>query len=362
MIVMLTPSSSGVAALRLSVPLTEGPSEGGAGELLRNLAQSRMEGLARPIGARTSVTRTPRGLAYAVEGAVADLEYLAYLLREGAGEPNLSPISLGAARQRAQADIARVREAPGPRILDLLRRRVAPNQTAARGTPSSVATLDAGRIRDVWARSHQADVMYIVVAAAVPLEVVLASTRGLGAPAQAGSKPSAAPAPRDGDPRIDTLRRWYGRAWWAGSPSDPVGPVAALLIAETVAAQADGFEAGVELWELQDRWSVAVLGAAYRADISRLRASVANAVIATKDGLTEAEVTHAVARVRRDVLLGARTPGGRVAMVGRGLDSTGRPETAARYVDALDRIDSAAVERFLSDMVAGGFVEAEVRP
>ena len=49
----------GVAALRLSVPFIESAAEAGAGRMLAALAEQRMAGPARQIGARVSASRTP---------------------------------------------------------------------------------------------------------------------------------------------------------------------------------------------------------------------------------------------------------------------------------------------------------------
>lgn len=362
-IVMLRPSTGGVAAMRLSVRFEEGPTEAGAGWILRDLAQAHLESLARPVGARVAVSRTPWGLAYTVEGAVADIEFLTYLLREGAGTPQLGSIPFESARQASEAVLASRTEAPGPRVLDLLRRRVAPELLSDRGTPVTLQAMGPARVREVWIRTHQPEAMTLVVAADVPPEVILAGTRGMGAPPTTLTGPPQVPTPAEPSaPRVQTLRGWYGEAWWGGSPADPIGPVAALLVAETVESAADGFEAGVELWELRDRWALAVVGAAYSSGQHALRTTVSGAVGATLTGLSDARVDRAVARVRRDVLMAARTPGGRVAAVGRVFDAAGRPDAAVDYVDALHRLDRADVERFLRDMAAGGSVQAEVRP
>lgn len=361
--VLLGATSGGVAALRLSVPLDESPVEAGVGFVLRDLARARMESLARPVGARVSASRTPWGVAYAVEGAVADIEYLAYLLREAVAEPDVGGVGLTAARQALSREVSQALEAPGPRVLDLLRRRVAPGLTATQGTEATVAGLDAARVLAAWRRSHRSDRMTLVASAGVAPEVILAATRGMGVPVDAVEPPLNAPAP-GGEPagRVQTLRTWYGEARSAGAPDQPVGPVAALLVTEVLGARAVGFEAGVELWELADRWVLAVVGAAYRSDLATMRAAVSSAVADTRSGLTDEAVADAVARVRRDFLARARTPGGIVASVGRSMEASGDPLAAARYLTDLEALDRAGMDAFFGALLAAEPARAEARP
>lgn len=362
-IVLLGAPSGGVAALRLAVPLTESPAEAGVGMILRDLALARMESLARPVGARVSATRTPWGLAYSVEGAVADFEYLAYLLRQAVGEPDLADVPFTDARQNLERVLAETREAPGPHVAARLRREVVPQFPPVIGTPGSFLLHGPARVREVWLRSHRAPAMTLVASAGVAPEVVLAATRGLGVPG--GDPPPPVDAPAPPDPRsqdLQTLRTWFGAAWTGGTPEQPEGPVATLLVADALRARTEGFESGVELWELPDRWAIAAMGAAYARDVTRMRRAVSGAVAAARADLTDEAVRGVVARVRRDLLLRARTPGGLVGVVGRAMEASGDPQAAARYAAALSRIDRQAMDAFLAALDQRGPATVEVRP
>lgn len=361
--VLVSSVDGGVAALRLSVPLVESPVEAGAGQVLRDLALARMEGLAGPVGARVGATRTPWGLVYTVEGAAADLEYLAYLLREALAEPNEGGVEIERSRLALSQAVARTAETPAGRLLDDLRRAAAPHLPPLHGTPGTVARLDAARIRSVWRRSHQPETMTLVIAAAVVPEVVLAAIRGMGAVATAAPPPLDAPAPPEGPrERPQSLRTWHGEAWSAGPLSDPRATVASLLLTQTVAEATDGFEAGVQLQALQDGWLLVVAGAAYSGEVRRMRGVVTGALERTRDGLSEGTVRAAVQRLCRQLLFDARTPSGLVGRIGREVEVTGSPHGASRYLDALTAVDLPAMSDYLNGLLAAGSVTAEVRP
>lgn len=365
-VVVLAAPGEGVAALRLAVPLREGPTEAGVGTLLRDLARDRMEALARPVGARVSVSRTPWGIAYAVEGAAADFEYLAYLLRQGVSAPAVDVPAFQRARQRLRELAARTTETPGGRMVAELRARAAPEATPPWGGGAGLEPPDAARVREAWLRSHQSSGMTLVVSAPVVPEVVLAATRGMGAPESAAAEPLDSPAPQSGTrPRVETIRRWYGEAWtWGAETDEPHAPVVALLLADHLrrTAPAGDYEVGVELWELPDRWVLALVGSAYERRAAAMRGAVGGALASVRDALDPAAVANAVARARGDLLFQSRTPAGLVSLVGRAMEASGDPGAAARQLAALDRVDAASMAAFLTTLIGRGPVRAEVRP
>lgn len=362
-IVVLGTPGSGVAALRLHVPLREGPAEAGVGLLLRELVEARMESLARPVGARVSATRTPWGLAYAVEGSVADFEYLAYLLREAVARPDVADVGFTHAGQRLAEEVARSAETPEGRLAAELRAAVSPGTPPPGGTPATLGRLTPGAVLEAWSRSHRAPEMTLVVSAGVIPEVVLAATRGMGASGAAPLPPRYAPM-RPGSDRTgtQTLRRWHGRAWTGGDPVSPLGPVTALLLSAMLEERDGDYETTLQLRELPDRWAILVMGAAYRRSERAMRAAVDGALDDLEAGLDPAEVARAAARVRRDILFRARTPLGLTEVVGRGLEAGGDPGAAARHLAALDDVGVAEVRAFLAELRAGPGARAEVGP
>lgn len=361
-IVMLGTPGEGVAALRLAVPLREGPAEVGAGQILRELALHRMETLARPVGVRVSVSRTPWGMAYTVEGAAADFEYLAYLLREAVAEPIVTGPDFGDARLSLRSTAARARETPGALLLSRLRAAAAPGMPSLEGTPATVDGLDAGLVRSVWRRSHQSSAMTLVVSAPVVPEVVLAATRGLGAPEADARGPLDGPAPDPARPDAETLRAYFGLAFQSTPVEDPHPQVAAILVARHLQGAGAGFELGIQLWELPDRWVLALTGRAYPRAAAAMRTTVSNALPGTRDALDADLVEQAVALVRRETMLRAQTAAGLVGVVGRAMEVGGDPLAAARYLDTLSAVDSASIRDYMDRLIRLGPVRAEVHP
>jgi len=132
------------------VPFIESAAEAGAGRILAALAEQRMAGSTRQIGARVSASRTPWGLAYSVERADVDLEHLTYLLRLATAEPRPERGVVDAIRAELTVDLERQAESPGDRLLFDLRRAAAPALTPLAGSPGSLRLLDEARLRAAW--------------------------------------------------------------------------------------------------------------------------------------------------------------------------------------------------------------------
>jgi predicted Zn-dependent peptidase len=362
-IVLLNSVDGRLAALQLFVPLVEGPAEAGTGQVLRDLAMARMRGLAGPVGAHVSATRTPWGMTYSVEGAAADLEYLTYLLHEAVAEPEMGFVALELARQSLADAVSRAAETPAGALLASLREAAAPDLPPVHGTPGTVATLDAARVREVWWRSHAPDDLTLVVAAPVVPEVVLAAAKGMGAVGSPGGGPLDAPAPTSPRrSRPQALRTWYGEAFVAGAPSDPMAAVVAELVAAQLESRPNGVEGGVQLLSLRDRWLLVIAGAAFTRDAQGMRDMVSQALARTRAALTPETVRQAVLGQTRSVLFAARTPEGLVSQVGRGLAITGSPDAAQDYLEALSAIHLESLAAYLDGLIESTPAKAEVLP
>lgn len=362
-IVRLPAPGSPVVALRLSIPVREGPAEAGAGRVLQMLGVERASGLARPVGATVEGTRTPWGIAYTVTGAATDVDFLAFLLREAVRNPSDRTSDFRRAIGALEAETERRQETPGGRVAARLRAAVAPSVPPLGGTPGSLARLTLADLRSVWSRTHQAPRMTLVVAGDVPLEILLASFQRLGAsPTGADPGPLEATVSEPSPPRIQVLRQWYGEARPIPSSTDPHAEAAALLVADHLQAGDGDFEAEVQLWQLPDTRILAVVGAAYPPGRQAMRRAIESVLAETADAVNAAAVERVVSRIEADVRMRARTPSGRTGLVGFHLDATGQV-TAAR--DFLESLDTVTVDRLRTFLVALADMEpqtAEVRP
>lgn len=350
-VVLLRSDPGGVAALRLSVPLIESAAEAGAGRMLAALAEHRMLGPARQIGARVSASRTPWGLAYSVEGAEVDLDYLTYLLRLATAEPRPESGVLEAIRAELIVDLERQADSPGDRLLADLRRAAAPELTPLGGSRGSVRLLNEARLRAVWRRTHRAPSMSLVAMTSASPAALLAMLEAIGLPAGEVAAPLDAPDPGGTSTGPPPLRSWYGEARVDHAVADPHAAVAARLISQSLADVGPGVEIGVRLWQLRDRTLLVVAGAARsRRAAASLREAVQAALGDVAASLDAREVEDAVDRVGREYRTRARTPGGLVEQVGRMADGTGDPSDASRYLARLARVSAASLAAYLDGL------------
>jgi predicted Zn-dependent peptidase len=295
-------------------------------------------------------------------GAAADFEYLAYLLREAVAPPDVEGPAFQEARLRLLGEAAEAVETPAGRVAAELRAQVAPELPPLAGTPASVQALGGARVREVWMRTHQASAMTLLVSAPVVPEVVLAATRGMGAPEEGAAPPLDArlPAPRVPEPQA--LRSWYGEAWTVAAPGDPRSLVIASLVADRLRRGPQEMQASVELWELPGRAVLAVVGSAPGPGAAAMRRTVSGTLAAVRSSLDRTSVASAVAALRQDLLLESRTSAGLVALVGRALEAEGDPWAADRQREALLSLDEAAVRALLDEMLRQAPRSAQVRP
>ena len=350
-VVLLRAEAGGVAALRLSVPFIESAAEAGAGRMLAALAEHRMLGPARQIGARVSTSRTPWGLAYSVEGAEVDLDYLTYLLRLATAEPHLESGLLEAIRAELIGDLERQAESPGDRLLADLRHAAAPELTPLGGSRGSLRLLNEARLRAIWRRTHRGMSMSLVAMTSASPAALLAMLEAIGLPAGEVAAPLDATGPRGGSIDALPMRSWYGEARVDHAVADPHAAVAADLISQSVADLGPGVEVGVRIWQLRDRTLLVVAGAGgSRRAAASLREAVRAAFGDVAASLDARGVEDAVGRVGREYRTRARTPGGLVEQVGRMADNTGGPSDALRYLARLARVTSASLAAYLDGL------------
>jgi len=357
-LILFRVESSPVVALRLSFPVPERPGEAGAGRALLHAALDRAAPLARQVGARVEGSRTLHGISLTVSGTAADLDHLAWILRQALREPDLA--ELRTALDRLRGEVERDQETPAGLLQTRLRETVAPGTPPLYGSPASVAALTPSRVLELRSRVVRREHITVVVAGSIPVEVALAALQDVGLagdpPAETPEPPPGAVAPRP--PRAQVLRQWYGEAYPTG-PDDPSAAVAARLMAGALQDRTGRLETWVELWELGGRGALVVTGAAYPGDAAALRDRIRGLRGRVAAGLTEEAVSAAVNGLRRETLLAARHPTGLAELVGYHLDATDDPSGTRIFLERLEAIRPADVAAFLAD---GAPLTAEVRP
>lgn len=362
--VALFRNGEGVAVLRVSLAFQEGPAEAGVARVLRDLALERMRSLARPVAARVRAEPTPRGFAFQVEGSEPDFEYLAYILRRGLADPGPGDVSLAAARRELNRELDRELETPRGRLARSIREALPPGFAPPEVTQGTLASLDAGRVREAWARLRATGDARLVVSVPAAPEVVLAAAAGLPRRG-AGPLPLDAPPPPSAAPEEpQTLRWWYAVAWpvdrrWAAA-ADVAIRLAGSLLKET----AERFPLYLEVWDLPGGLVFVVSGAAYRRDRRAMEGAVDEFVAHLRSRISAGEVARAAAAAQRDLLLAARSPQGLVASFGRAADDgdSWTPDALWEAAYALGSVSAADVGALLDHLLARSPLHARVNP
>jgi len=362
-IVRLPTPGAPVVSMRLFIPLREGPAEAGAGEVLESLGTESARAVATQVGASVEGARTPWGIAYTVTGAASDADFLAFVLRSAVQDPFDRRVDFVQALAALEADVQRLQETPGGRIAARLREQAAPSTPPLGGTRGSLGRMTLADVRALWSRTHQADRMTLVVAGDVPLEILLSAFQSIGAPAMGTVfGPSEAAVSQPSRPAPQVIRHWYGEARVVVDASDPRTEVSALLVSRALQASNGRYEAEVQVWQLPEAKVLAVIGAAYTRNRQEMIRRVQGAISETIAGLDESSVRDAVSRIRSDLLMGARSPAGRAALVGLRMEADGNATGARELITALDSVTAESVRDFLQAQAGTNPLLAEVRP
>jgi len=352
-----------VVALHLTIELDEGASEAGLAAILAEMARTRTEGAARRIGARLEATRTTSGISYTVAGAAEELDYLAWLLRQAAGEPPRDGAAFERARSRVRMRVARSRETPAGVLNRRLMSAVQPEIPHPDGELSVLDGMHAGMAVEFWNRTHQADRMTLVAVGDVAPVTLLALTRDLGAPPELAAAALTIQPPTGSAPaRPQVLRSWYAQAHRLPVPGDIRNRVLVVLADRALARAPAPYEMTVELWELRQAAALVVGGGAHRAQRNDMEAMVSGLVAGVRGTLTPLELAEAVAFVRDDLLFQARTPWGRARLMGTHAAALDDPGLAAEQLRVLQGMDITEMLAFLDEVLAQSPISERVRP
>ena len=348
-ILILDAPGAALVTLRLSVPVDPGVDATTAAPILQRLAVNRMAGTAGTLGAEVETGSSASALSYTVTGALADLDHLAFVLRQATSMPRASE-GFAAARGELEANLDRIGETGEGRVEAELRGRSNPAEASIAEVRERVRRLTFADVENVWRATHDPERMTLVVVGDVATPILLAALTGLGAP----RTPDPPTAPRQPSPPIrdrpDILRQWHGFAWSSRPTFDPRAVVAASLASRHLREQRDGYEAYVRLWEGRDQDVLAVVGSAYGRDGTALRQRLAALPGTLANELDETSVRDAVRRLQWNLLSQARTPWGRANLVGRFLETGAAPDAARRYLDTLAALTADDVRAYLGEL------------
>jgi len=352
---------SEVVSFRLSVPLEESPDEAGAGHLLRIQAQDRMQTLAARIGARAEVHRTPQAIVYEVSGASADLDFLAWILREGVGPP--TAVAFEGARRSLRVEQDRRLETPQGVLFQRVRSNLLPSSAPLPGSQGSLDRMDPQRLEAIWARSHRREQMRVVVAARLPTELILTALTAVGLPADA-PLPATFPGPDTGSSRPDpqVIRAWAVDAYPLAPGTEAVTLVAARWMGELLESEEGDFESGVEIWDLGGVRVLVLAGAAYPRNRQAMERRIRAVPVDAAARITDSDTRRLADALRTEILLVGRTPWGLTDLVGQAWDSGRGPGGAEVILDELAALPHAEVLAFLQTLAGASPVRETLNP
>jgi len=350
-----------VVSLRVSIPLQEAVEEAGAGQVLRIQARDRMETLARRVGAEVEVQRTPRTMVYRVSGAVEDLDFLGWILREGLSPPD--PNRFESALREARTDLERRLETPEGALALRLLNALSPGAAPLQGSQGSLDRMDHGRLSAVWARSHVRSEARVVAAGRIETPVLLSVLTDLGLPDE-GPSPQLAGGGSTGQSlgSPEVIRYWVADGYPLGGASLGTGLVAARLLAGMVRDAPGDYEASVEIWEIGTRRALVLSGAAYPRSRTALSNRLSGLVGEALEQVSPGQVAEAVASLEAEVRTSVQRPTGLAEFVGAAWDRNGDPSAADAFLRELRSVDRDQVEALLRELAGQSPQRQELEP
>jgi hypothetical protein len=351
-----------VVSLRLSVPLEETASEAGAGQFIQQQATDRMDPLAKRIGARAEVHRTPQGMVYQVSGALADLDFLGWILRAGLEPP--SAADFDEIRRRIQSENDRRMETPQGVLAARIRSELAPDIPSVYGTTGSLSRIDSSRLLTIWQRSHRKGRSRLVVAGQVPAELALALAADLGLPDGEGP-PELPPGQDTGSPRPspEVNRDWLVEAFPLSRADEVPALVAGRWLGEQARDAGEDLEVGIEIWDVgRGARALIVTAAAFPRSVQLMRDRVGSLFEDAIERITDEDVTRTAGAVRTDIIMGARTPWGLAELAGQAWDAGDDPAGVDTILSDLGSLTRPDMVRLFETLAASTPIREELRP
>jgi predicted Zn-dependent peptidase len=336
--------------------------------------QALREGALR-LGAQVEGGHAGGRLVHAVVGPAAEFAALAELVRSaltGAAPP---AGSLEAARVAAAAARAGVEEVADGLLRERLRAELEPTAAGGAGAGPLSGDALAGLRRRVYAPGA---LLVVVVGGVTSADALAALGSWPAAPrSEAPGRSAAVPADEayEAEARGDRpVPAPEVNAPWAGValPAPGLAPAVVAVVAEVLQMHMSAVElrqGRAEFWWLRSGPAVILLGAAEVPAAGAGRRAGGDPATAlralpaeTATLLTPEAVTTAKRRLRRELLLAARTPQGLAAVLGEFTAWSGDAGAAAAFHAALGRVDTGAVEAALARLAETDAIVTELRP
>lgn len=289
----------------------------------------------------------------------ADVPLALDVLSDILSDPSFDKDELTREQNVIVQEIGAVEDTPDDLVFEYLQDTAFPNQPVGRsilGTPDSVRSFDAGRIRAYLDRNYCAPDMVVVAAGAVEHRAIVGEVEQRFAKFDGPPAPAAAPARFVGGTRLETrdLEQVHVTLAMEGvSVLDPAlhslhvftsilgGGMSSRLFQEVRELRGLCYSIYTFHWAYADTGMFGLYAGTEAADVPELMRVISDQIGSAADTLTETEVLRAKAQMKAGLLMALESSGSRAEQLGRQMLFHGRPIPVDEIVA---RIDAVTVE------------------
>jgi predicted Zn-dependent peptidase len=335
----------------------------------RQIAEE-VEAVGGDINAATSVETT----AFYARMLRADVPLALDVLSDILADPSFDLDELAREQNVIVQEIGACEDTPDDLVFDFLQATAFPNQPVGRsilGTPQTVRSLDAGRLRAYLARNYRAPDMVVAAAGAIEHSAILEEVQRRFSTFAGPSAPVPEPAHYRGGARLERreLEQVHVTFAMEGVPQrDPTlyslqvftnvlgGGMSSRLFQEVREIRGLCYAIYTFHWPYADTGLFGLYAGTDAADTPELMRVVIGEIAAAAETLTEVEVNRAKAQMKAGLLMALESSGARAEQLARQILVYGRPIPTAEIVA---KVDAVTVE---SARAAGRALMARSRP
>lgn len=341
-VVLLGRPQAGLAAVRLSVPLTGAYERVGVARVLDLLVRPRMHAAAAALGAAVRSRVTEQALVFSVIGPATDLEGLVRVARIGIEDAAVDPAALDEAAHRVRAEALAESETPAAFVRRQLGAVLFPLTPTRGGDAASTGALGPADIRAFRREFFAPERLRAVVVGPYSATDLAGAFSDWPAPEDAAAAPRTDSASSViGGTQV--VRPWLGAGWPVADDRTAELLVASRVIGADLRGPAGDGIAEV-WWSGGDAALVLIVPGERGTPMDSLEARARRAVGFLWRTAPE-EVSRQAIALADGLLLDARTAGGAAALIGDLFDRTGDPLAASWLLLSLTRIDGDSMIR-----------------
>ena len=317
----------------------------------RQIAEE-IEAVGGDINAATSNETT----AYYARMLKPDVPLALDVLSDILSDPSFDTAELAREQNVIVQEIGACEDTPDDLVFDLLQSTAFPNQPVGRpilGTPETVRSFDAVKLRAYLDRNYRGPDMVVAAAGAVEHAEIVDEVARRFASFEGPSAPAPQPARFGGGSRIETrdLEQVHVALAMEGVPQrDPAlyslqvftntlgGGMSSRLFQEVREERGLCYSIYSYHWPYTDTGVFGIYAGTDAADTSELMRVVIDQIVAAADTITEVEVARAKAQMKAGLLMALESSGSRIEQLARQMMAYGRPIPTAEIVAKVDAV------------------------